>query len=294
MLSPSFNAIVPIMCVVAAGIAALLAEALRQPGERVPIAGLGVIGLVAAGISAAWLWNRNLTSFGVVSADNFGLFIVLVLVVIGLLTMAFSSQVVEPGSPAGRRILRDHAVCDERHDVDGDGQRSAGHLPRARGAVAFGVRAHRDQARQRGEHGGRLQVLPPRRILERGLPLRHRVLLRSGREHAPREDRVGPGIAGDGAERAGLRGPGPADGRLCVQGVGRAIPHVDAGRLPGRADDRDRLHVHRRQGGGLRRLRARLPVRVRAVARGLDAGPVGGVGRDDDRREHRGRAADRT
>jgi NADH-quinone oxidoreductase subunit N len=94
MLSPSFNAIVPIMCVVAAGIAALLAEALRQPGERVPIAGLGVIGLVAAGISAAWLWDRNTTSFGVVSADNFGLFIVLVLVVIGLLTMAFSSQVV--------------------------------------------------------------------------------------------------------------------------------------------------------------------------------------------------------
>ncbi len=90
----SLNAIVPIMCVVAAGIAALLAEALRQPGERVPIAGLGVIGLAAAGVSAAWLWGRNATSFGVVAADNFGLFIVLVLVVIGLLTMAFSSQVV--------------------------------------------------------------------------------------------------------------------------------------------------------------------------------------------------------
>jgi NADH-quinone oxidoreductase subunit N len=94
MLSPSFNAIVPIVCVVAAGIAALLAEAVRKPGERLPIAGLGIIGLVAAGVSAASLWGRNATSFGVVSADNFGLFIVLVLVVIGLLTMAFSSQVV--------------------------------------------------------------------------------------------------------------------------------------------------------------------------------------------------------
>ncbi len=82
------------MCVVAAGIAALLAEALREPGERMPIAGLGIIGLAAAGVSAAWLWGRNATSFGVVSADNFGLFIVLVLVVIGILTMAFSSQVV--------------------------------------------------------------------------------------------------------------------------------------------------------------------------------------------------------
>ncbi len=94
MLSPSFNAVVPILCVVAAGIAALLAEALRQPGERLPIAGLGIIGLVAAGISAGWLWNRGATSFGVVSADNFGLFVVLVLVVIGLLTMVFSSQIV--------------------------------------------------------------------------------------------------------------------------------------------------------------------------------------------------------
>ncbi len=94
MLSPSFNAIVPILCVVAAGIAALLAEAMRRPGERLPIAGLGVIGLLAAGVSASSLWGRNATSFGVVSADKFGLFIVLVLVVIGLLTMAFSSQVV--------------------------------------------------------------------------------------------------------------------------------------------------------------------------------------------------------
>jgi NADH-quinone oxidoreductase subunit N len=94
MLSSSFNAIVPIMCVVAAAIAALLAEALRRPGERLPIAGLGVIGLVAAGLSAYWLWGRGATSFGVVSADNFGLFIVMVLVVIGIMTMAFSSQVV--------------------------------------------------------------------------------------------------------------------------------------------------------------------------------------------------------
>ncbi|MGE5357769.1 MAG: NADH-quinone oxidoreductase subunit N [Bacteroidales bacterium] len=94
MLSSSFNAIVPIMCVVAAAIAALLAEALRRPGERLPIAGLGVIGLVAAGFSAYWLWGRGTTSFGVVSADNFGLFIVMVLVVIGIMTMAFSSQVV--------------------------------------------------------------------------------------------------------------------------------------------------------------------------------------------------------
>ena len=41
----SLTAIVPILCVVAAGLAAMLAEALRDRGERLPIAGLGVIGL---------------------------------------------------------------------------------------------------------------------------------------------------------------------------------------------------------------------------------------------------------
>ncbi|MFB3854973.1 MAG: NADH-quinone oxidoreductase subunit N [Vicinamibacterales bacterium] len=89
----SIAAIVPVLCVAAAGIAALLAEALRQPGERMPIAGLGAIGLAGAGVSAVQLWSRNSSSMGVV-ADNFGLFVTLVLVVIGLLTMAFSSQTV--------------------------------------------------------------------------------------------------------------------------------------------------------------------------------------------------------
>ena len=44
----SFNAIVPMACVTAAGIAAMVAEAFRDPGERMPIAGLGVVGLVGA------------------------------------------------------------------------------------------------------------------------------------------------------------------------------------------------------------------------------------------------------
>lgn len=97
----SFTAIVPLICVAAAGVAALLAEALRKPGERMPIAGLGVIGLVGAGASAVQLWDRNVTGMGVI-ADNFGLFIVLVLVLIGLFTMGFSPDAVErDGLPAG-------------------------------------------------------------------------------------------------------------------------------------------------------------------------------------------------
>jgi NADH-quinone oxidoreductase subunit N len=102
MSSSSFAAIVPILCVTAAGIAAMLAEALREPGERMPISGLGLVGLAGSAVTAVLLWDRNASSFGVVAADNFGLFVVLVLAAIGALTLLFSPQLVErDGLPAG-------------------------------------------------------------------------------------------------------------------------------------------------------------------------------------------------
>ena len=102
MSSSSFAAIVPILCVVAAGLAAMLAEAFREPGEDLPISGLGLVGLVGAGITTVLLWGRNATSFGVVSADNFGLFITFTLVVIGTLTVLLSPRLVKrDGLPGG-------------------------------------------------------------------------------------------------------------------------------------------------------------------------------------------------
>ena len=94
-MTQSFNAIVPMACVTAAGIAAMVAEAFRDPGERMPIAGLGAVGLVGAGIASLLLWNHNTSSFGVVLADNFGLFVTWILIVVGLLTLAFSGPTVE-------------------------------------------------------------------------------------------------------------------------------------------------------------------------------------------------------
>ena len=41
-----YVAIIPMVSVVLAAIAAMLAEAFRQPGERMPLFGLGLIGLV--------------------------------------------------------------------------------------------------------------------------------------------------------------------------------------------------------------------------------------------------------
>jgi NADH-quinone oxidoreductase subunit N len=91
----AFNAIVPMACVVAAAIAAMIAESFSAPGERMPIAPLGVIGLTGAGLAAIALWHHHASSFGVVSADDFGLFITIVLVVVGLLSLALSGPTID-------------------------------------------------------------------------------------------------------------------------------------------------------------------------------------------------------
>jgi NADH-quinone oxidoreductase subunit N len=102
MLSSSLDAIVPMLCPAMAGLVALLAESFRRRGERMPIAGLPIIGLVGAGLSSILLWDRNATSFGVVTADNFALFVNLVLVGVGILTVFFAAQTIErDGLPAG-------------------------------------------------------------------------------------------------------------------------------------------------------------------------------------------------
>ena len=102
MFSTDIDAIVPMLCVTLAGLAAMAAEAFRSRGERMPIGGLGIVGLVGAAISSVMLWNRNTEGFGVIVADNFGLFVTMTLVIIGVLTIMFSSQVLErDGIPAG-------------------------------------------------------------------------------------------------------------------------------------------------------------------------------------------------
>jgi len=91
----SLNAIVPMLCVTASAIAAMVAEAFRSPGERMPIGPLGAIGLAGAAIASVLLWGHNASSFGVVQADNFGLFVTGVLIVVGLLSLAFSGPTIE-------------------------------------------------------------------------------------------------------------------------------------------------------------------------------------------------------
>ena len=102
MISSQFDAVIPMLCVTLAGLVVLLAEAFRGRDEKMPIGGLAIIGLVGAGIASILLWDRNTESFGAVTADNFALFVNLVLVAVGILTVVFSADTVERDRlPAG-------------------------------------------------------------------------------------------------------------------------------------------------------------------------------------------------
>ena len=103
MIGSALSGIIPVICVTFTGIALLVAEALRQRDERMPVGGLGLIGLVGAGATIVLLWGQNRESLGVVVADNFGLFVQFVLVVIGVVTILCS-----PGA-----IDRDHLPAGE-------------------------------------------------------------------------------------------------------------------------------------------------------------------------------------
>jgi NADH-quinone oxidoreductase subunit N len=98
----AFNAVVPMACVTAAAIAAMTAEAFRRPGEQMPIGPLGGIGLVGAAVASLLLWNQGAASFGVVSADNFGLFVTWILLIVGALSLAISQPAIDrEGLPRG-------------------------------------------------------------------------------------------------------------------------------------------------------------------------------------------------
>jgi NADH-quinone oxidoreductase subunit N len=102
MLNSNLDAIAPMLCLVLGALAAMAAEAFRRKDEQMPIGWFGLIVLAGAGLSSIFLWDRKLVAFDVISADNFGLFVTLVLVVVGILTVMFSSQVIHrDGLPAG-------------------------------------------------------------------------------------------------------------------------------------------------------------------------------------------------
>ncbi len=102
MFNTDLDAIVPMLCVTLTALATMGTEAFRGRNEKLPMGWWGLIGLGGAAVSAALLWDRNAEGFGVIVADNFGLFVTFVLLVVGALTIMFSSQVVyRDDMPAG-------------------------------------------------------------------------------------------------------------------------------------------------------------------------------------------------
>ena len=89
------QAIMPILIVTLTAIVTMLAEAFQPQQERVPLGGLGLIGLSGAAAASVLLWGRDLSGFGVMRADNFALFFNVTLCIIGVLTILFSAPVVD-------------------------------------------------------------------------------------------------------------------------------------------------------------------------------------------------------
>src|SRR4029453_11748759 len=97
-----FATIVPVLIVSLAACAALLAEALRRKGERMPSGVFGIIGLVGAAYTSIQQWGLDRTRFGVICGDHFALFVNGLLCGVGLLTILLSWGTAErDGLPAG-------------------------------------------------------------------------------------------------------------------------------------------------------------------------------------------------
>jgi NADH-quinone oxidoreductase subunit N len=95
MQRTDFSAIVPVLIVTLSACAVMLMEAFRRKHEEMPLGWLGVIGLVGASVSSVFLWNLHFVGFGVVAADNFGLFFNIMICAIGLLTIFLSMGTAE-------------------------------------------------------------------------------------------------------------------------------------------------------------------------------------------------------
>jgi NADH-quinone oxidoreductase subunit N len=88
------QAIMPVLIVTLTAIVTMVAETFQRRDERVPLGSLGIIGLTGAAAASMLLWGRDLTGFGVLRADNFALFVNVVLAIVGILTILFSTDVV--------------------------------------------------------------------------------------------------------------------------------------------------------------------------------------------------------
>ncbi len=140
---------------------------------------------------------------------------------------------------AGLRRARQHAavrvpgpdaVQHRRNDADGVGIQPDDAVYRAGAAEPGDLRAGGVRPRRAALGGSRVEVFRARRVGLRPAAVRHLAGLRLLRHHGVRPAGGGAGGPGAGLARAGRRHRVHRRGP-CLQGVRRAVPHVDAGRL---------------------------------------------------------------
>ena len=85
-----FQTIIPVLIVTLAGCAALIAEATRRRGDKVPAGIFGLIGLSGGIYTSITQWGLDRQGFGVILGDNFALFLNVILCSVGLLTILLS------------------------------------------------------------------------------------------------------------------------------------------------------------------------------------------------------------
>ena len=190
-----------------------------------------------------------------VAVDGFAVFVMTVVLVATLLALLLSAGLPRPRTARGARVLRADALLRDRHDADGVGERPRHRLPLARDPVD---RARTCSPRSTGAGSRRRRPASSTSCSARSRPRSSSTASRSRTARPAR--RTSRSIAqflatttllDDGVLLARLRAPAR---RARVQGRGRAVPHVDARRVPGRAHAGDRVHGRRDEG---RRVRAR-------------------------------------
>ena len=164
-----------------------------------------------------------------------------------------SYGVAGPGADDADRGLPVHAVRARRHDRVLRGERPADDVRRARGAQPAAVPDLRARpAPPAALAGGGGQVLPARRVRLGVLPLRRWRCSTAtpARCGSPTSRAVGGSRRSDTLLFGGLA---LLVVGLLFKGVGRPVPHLDPGRLPGRPDPGHRVHGGLHEGRRVRR-----------------------------------------
>ena len=232
MFNTQIDAIVPMLCVTLAALAAMGAEAFRRPGERMPIGGLGIVGLCRRGRvrgaavepQCRRLRRHRRRQLRAVRHDRAG---DRRRADDHVLVAGASNATAFPQGEYYALVLFSH----RRHDHDGDRERPAGRVHRARDPVARGLRADRHPARQPAgtEAAFKYFLLGAfsSAFFLYGIAFTYGL---TGSTRLAASERFCRGAV-DERQPDDPAGARPAARRLRVQDLGRAVPHVDAGRV---------------------------------------------------------------